>query len=344
MSKPYRPWGRTSWLIGEKSSPKDWVTIGCLSTEVRSVRSLMHLSNYSSEVRAVRIIPPAVQDEDINAPYITANRKILNQHSVKDKLSESEADLKASLDTIYELALGAAAVSGDVILDITSFPKRWFFPLVRSLVNSDAVNNLMISYTRGKGYAKVVSENPEPLTEIQSFRASPTRNDHDCCFVGVGFHTHLLLELFSKYDAASMDLLFPFPPGPTRMKDNWRAVEKIKRLAKSEVSTNSIPDPIRYMHLDTSDVSRVFDYFCETTESGLKTSMFAPYGPKTFSLAMCLFSLSAEKANKPFVPVYYSQPQRYNPKYTESEKLDSKGEIESWSYSVKRDGTYLFSL
>jgi hypothetical protein len=60
-----------------------------------------------------------------------------------------------------------------------------------------------------------------------------------------------------------------------------------------------------------------------------KKVIFAPYGPKTISLGMCLYASLNGSA------VYYTQPTSYNPNY-------SDGCGKSYAYLIKLDGALLY--
>jgi hypothetical protein len=70
---------------------------------------------------------------------------------------------EAIVDLAEELLHGARngeRLPDSVMLDITSLPKRYFFPLLRLFEQSDQVQNLIITYTSAESY-----EEKEPLSE-----------------------------------------------------------------------------------------------------------------------------------------------------------------------------------
>ena len=71
-----------------------------------------------------------------------------------------------------------------------------------------------------------------------------------------------------------------------------------------EVDSNNI------LRIEAHDVSDIFDHIKEITASGQDGAIFAPFGPKTMSLAMCLFARLTQGV------VYYSQPRLYHPNYS----------------------------
>lgn len=340
----FRPWGRPAWLR-EKFSEPAWSVVACLGTEKRSVKSAINCVRPGDYLTIVRVDdPPTGTEEEVMAMEnaYSANSDLLKE-CCKCDLEVLRGDLKASLDTLKALCSNVVEKSPNVILDITSFPKRWFFPLVRYFLQDAAVKNFQIIYTRGSEHAGVLSSNPELLRQIPSFTSEDDRTDHDTAFVGVGFHTHSMLELFGQDKAKSLQLLFPFPPGPPGIQRNWKFVEAVELKVEKDESLSDGQEAINYLQLDACDVSQVFDTLCFITNNGNKTSIMAPYGPKPFSLAMCLFAVAADIAKRPEVPMWYSQPQRYAVDYTKDAAIRNS-ELESWAYAIKRNGTFLYRV
>lgn len=343
----FRPWGRPNWLMS-KSRVKNWVAIACLATETRSVSSALEVSRFANHIHMIKINDPSPSLDGLYLEAYQKNTAFFEEHC-STNYSISEFDLKSSLDQIRAITNEAGKKSANVIVDITSFPKRWFFPILRFLVNNPKINNLKVIYTRGANYAQVLSENPETLRVIPSFVTVDNRSDHEHAFVGVGFHTHSMVTMFGSDNARTLQMLFPFPPGPPNTHRNWRFAQQIERIVQREdnlIRDDNLmngEDPIKYLYLDAKDVSQVFDAMKMTTDGGSRTSIMAPYGPKPFSLAMCLFALAVERKGMPEVPVFYSQPQRYAVKYTESEARFGEV-IDSWCYSLKYQGKFIYEI
>ncbi|MFN3818055.1 hypothetical protein [Blastomonas sp.] len=95
--------------------------------------------------------------------------------------------------------------------------------------------------------------------------------------------------------------------------------------------------------VDMYDVSNAFDALCNITKNAERTCALAPFGPKTLSLAMCLFALAAEQAAKEPVHAFYTQPRRYALNYTSGIKLVA-GEPDIKAYCVKIDGRNLYKI
>lgn len=198
-----------------------------------------------------------------------------------------------------------------LILDITSFPKMWFFPLVQAALAEKRLADVIVTYTSGTGYAEHLSENTAPLRVLPGFFAEDGRSRHDSLIVGIGFEPLSLVPLLSDQVSDRVRLIFPFPPGPPGHRRNWMFVKQIEDLTLQQQM-----DPDR-VHIHMYDCPQVFEALCEMTDNGAQTAAIAPYGPKTVSLAMCLYALAVAEADLPRVPVYYAQPQRYALDYTD---------------------------
>ncbi|MCV6595954.1 MAG: hypothetical protein OIF40_02555 [Mangrovicoccus sp.] len=344
QSFKFRPWGRPSWLR-EQYRVDAWSVIACHGTETRSAKSVAEHALSTDNLVLVRIDDPLQGQEHEILEREAAYAKNLQfiEANCEAEIHVHRHDLKASIDTMRSLCDEAISFSSNVILDITSMPKRWFFPMVRYLVQRSEVKNLQVIYTKGDIHAEVLSENPETLRVLPTFVSEDDRDTHDFAFVGVGFHTHGMLQLFGADNTTSLQLLFPFPPGPPSIHRNWKFVQEVEMKVQREENFFEKSDPISYLHLDSVDVSQTFDAMKIVTEGGSKSSVMAPYGPKPFSLAMCLFALASERAEKGDIPVYYSQPQKYAVHYTRDVCLRN-GDLESWSYAVKKDGSYMYEL
>jgi hypothetical protein len=197
---------------------------------------------------------------------------------------------------------------------------------------------VIATYTSAERYAEILSENIGPLRPLPGFYADDGRTDHDSMIVGIGFEPSPLLPLLQGHRARRIRLIFPFPPGPPGHRRNWMFVRQIEALTKSE----NIDPPDR-VHIHMYDCPQVFDALVEMTRNGEDTSALAPYGPKTVSLAMCLFSLAAAARGRPGVPVFYAQPMRYALDY--STGIGRRGDApDVTGYCLRIRGRHLYGL
>lgn len=337
----FRAWGSATWLLPLLPLQK-WVAIGCIATESRSGHSLANLSSSTIARVVVRIRDPQSIDH-------TREQKLLDESEAiaasidSGSLHVTEEPLKASLDRIWTLADNAKSYSSNVIIDLTSFPKRWFFPLIQMLYTDPEIENLVAIYSSGSGYASVISENPEPLRPLPGFPYSSSSGNHDLAFVGVGQHLLNIGNMFDGEPVEKLKLIFPTPPGPPGTRRNWSFVESLRRNVKLglEGRDNFRMDTLR---VSAVDVSQAFDLFRAHTNNGAFSCKMAPYGPKPLSLAMCLYSLACdEHATVEGVPVLYAQPQRYDLQYTSGPKIIGN-EIEAHAYVLKHGKRQLYTL
>ena len=115
-------------------------------------------------------------------------------------------------------------------------------------------------------------------------------------------------------------------------------VKEIEDLTKDGMI--NAPDLV---HINMYDCPQVFDALCNMTNDGLETAALAPYGPKTVSLAMCLFALAVEAAGRPGVPVYYMQPLRYALDYTTGIRMRGKSP-DITGYCLRLGGRDLYTI
>ena len=96
-------------------------------------------------------------------------------------------------------------------------------------------------------------------------------------------------------------------------------------------------------HVHMYDCPAIFEAISRFTRGGTRTAALAPFGPKTVSLAMCLFALAAENAGRSSVPAYYTQPKRYATNYTTGIKMiDRVPDVRA--YVLRLDGNDLYRL
>ncbi len=125
----YRPWGPLDWVLSLSTS-KNWYFVGTIGTEERSLTSwfeMRRLGLLSGELIT------QIQDED-SEKYRERTAEAIRSRRVEfhrngGNLEKVEIiEIMAELFRISALARRAAAGGQSVVLDITSFPKRFFSP------------------------------------------------------------------------------------------------------------------------------------------------------------------------------------------------------------------------
>ena len=318
----YRPWGNTEWLLS-KMDTKKFDLIACLSTEERCTKTykILSESNKLSNLVFFEIIDPI--DTIDHTKLRNSNR---NEISKIDRGSIEVHKLLEPIDkALSTIKKFISASSGNIVLDISSFPKRFFFPIVKILMKDVIVENLIITCTTPLSYTdNSLSENPQPWSHIPTFIANDPDTIYDFAHVGIGFMPLGLPQLLrDKYNTLKVKFFFPFPPGLPAYQRTWAFV--------NHINTSTRIDTKQIIRTDYLNISSTFDTISDFARHGANNVLFAPYGPKTMSLAMCLYaSLSGS-------PVYYTQPTTYNPYY-------SSGTGISYAYLVKQRERELYTL
>ncbi len=307
----FRPWGHIDWLLPRTGGDR-WSLIGCVGTEERSTAIATHIGRKMLDCAEMLIIrdPDPLDRQETETRLQHRSQKLLEAG-----FRESELSGALLLSNIEEIRRPAERLASRncrrVIIDITSMPKRWFFPLVQGLLLDSSFTDIIATYCSAGEYAEQLSESVAPLRVLPGFFAEDGRTQHGSIIVGIGFEPISLMPLLSDHTSDKIRLIFPFPPGPPGHRKNWMFVKQIEELTEGE----SLDPPDR-VHIHMYDCPQIFDALCKMTDAGKLSSALAPYGPKTVSLAMCLFSIAATKAGLARVPAYYAQPQRYAIDYT----------------------------
>lgn len=337
----YRPWGPTNWLL-EKLGTPTYSVFGCLGPEKRSAASLGNLISRAEAFTLVKLFDIEPIDAEAERSALDASEAAFQETWGKSYFC-AESRLDASLDDIDSTIEEAVSKSKDIILDISSMPKRWFFYIVRQLYLNAEVRNLICVYTSGSKYAATLSENPEAMRALPGFAATIEQVEYEYAFIGIGFQALSMFPLFGDRRTKHVHMLFPFPPGPPGISKNWEFVEQLERQVATDSPPPTHKDRIVFDQVSAHDVSQAFDAMISITDHANHPALLAPYGPKPISLAMCLFALAADEANKSDVPAFYTQPKRYDLNYTKNAALTESG-IETWAYALKLDGKQLYSV
>jgi hypothetical protein len=307
LGKTFRPWGRLNWVLSKLPS-LEWSFLGSVNTEDRSLTIWESLASRIGNKNASLL----VQIDDVPSRF-TAQAESLRAKQVQ-RLSTTgmpslgvqeldlfclEEEIVGTIDKFIDLA------QPNIILDITSLPKRFFFPFVHRVLSSAKVLNLLITYTSPESYYHgSLAEDHKGLAPLPLFRTRQLPEEKvDLVTIGVGFMPLGLGEFLEKYKHdVKIRTLFPFPPGPPGFQRNWRFINTLRRDYPTAVK-----DPVR---VAAHDVSDIFDHINKFTEGGNLRSEFGPFGPKPMSLAMCLFARQTRSV------VRYTQPSFYHPLYT----------------------------
>ena len=233
----YRPWGPIDWALS-LSSQKPWHFVGVIGTEARSLCSWEHMKGLGlvkSEMFA------EIQDIDSDK-YRERTRISLEErrerfvHLGGKMALVSRMELMTELFSINDFARRAQSASTSLILDITSFPKRYFFPILRMLASNSEVKNLVLTYTSPSSYApddEPLYEHIEPWRVLPGFRGSGTTRAQ--WVVSVGFLVESLRMYVGEDPNANMKLLIPFPAPLSALRRTWESVANLEGVTKTKV-------------------------------------------------------------------------------------------------------------
>ena len=238
-------------------------------------------------------------------------------------------DLMDELFRIQELGRKTAAASESVILDISSLPKRFFFPVLQILVASPHVKDLLITYTSPRSYADdaPLYEDPEPWKTLPGFGGG--RGKPEIWIVSVGFLVESLRQYVADNQHEKMKILIPFPAPLAALQRTWCSIAELE---------NGYPDNRFEKHrVDTLDMSAAFDRIGSLAGEPRKRLAFAPFGPKPTAAAMCLYAIQQDCS------VHYPQPTVYHPEYSIGIRNDDPITAVN-AYWVKHDGEFLYQV
>lgn len=326
----YRPWGSIDWGLS-LSSPKQWHFVGTIATEERSLcvwTEMLRLGEISGEMFA------EIHDVD-SEKYRHRNHIALEKRRAEfSRLGGNAAaiqrfELMDELFRIDEFARRAKEGNSSVILDITSLPKRFFFPILRTLVNSANVRNLLITYTSPESYADdaPLYEDIEPWKTLPGFGGAGSKPEQ--WIVSVGFLVESLRHYVGDNPHEKMKILIPFPAPLAALRRTWKSVADLEQ-AHSD-------DRFDKYRVDTLDMSAAFDRINSLAGNPPRSLAFAPFGPKPTSVAMCLYALQRDSS------VHYPQPTVYHPDYSSGIRSNDPMKAVS-AYWIKHEGEFLYSV
>ena len=326
----YRPWGSVEWALS-LSSNKQWHFVGAIGTEERSLcaRTEMHrLGVVGGELFAKIHDVDSEKYRDRTQIALHARCAEFTQNGGNSAAMRSFA-LMAELFRIIDFAREAEAASLSVALDITSFPKRFFFPILKTLVESSNVRNLLLTYTSPKSYAEdaPLYEDIESLSTLPGFGG--VNSNSELWIVSVGFLVESLKRSVGDNPHDKMKILMPFPAPLAALRRTWQSVAELEKGHSN--------DRFDKFRVDTLDMPAAFDRIVSLAGNPPKHLALAPFGPKPTSAAMCLYALQQSSS------VYYAQPTIYHPEYSRGIRNDDPSNAVC-AYWIKHEGEFLYEV
>lgn len=326
------PWGSADWVLGSVGGGKEWSVVSCLSPEERCLAVTKYFDKPSSALFVEVIESASPYFEKASANLAKHKKELVNAYANVELLEEIEL-MSSPIEWIDEIRKFVNSSNKNVVLDITCFPKRFFFFILKELLLNDEVENLLVAYSSPSEYYKGdLAEEALPNNFLPTFQAtSHPPEEPEVAIVGVGFMPYTMPDdLKAQYGGTEIVLLFPFPsvaPGYQRSWEFLRKVENVLQLNKT----------LKICRIGPHDAANCFEHIKMLTAFGEKTAIFAPYGPKPQSMSMCIYSALTGSQ------VVYTQPTVYRHDYSLG-IAEINGKPDTKLYCIKIDGKTLCNL
>ncbi len=336
IRRGFRPWGQLHALLNN-TLLTDWAFIGCASMEERSTAVVRdYRARLSTEDRLCFQIRDYPSRHQAAADLATqAHRQVFeacgfgNRHILEFQIDEKAGVLNQSIDEFI-----GKCRSGNLILDITSLPKRYFFLILKKVLKSPQFINILVTcgdpetYSEGK-----LAEGHLAWAALPGFNGPIREPEKKKLVIGLGFEPLGLPELYGTglFTRSEVHFLLPFPASPEKHRRNW---DFLRQLIPVPTGTDIIH------RVDASNVPDSYLQIAKLTDNGATFAQLAPFGPKGISLAMCLYACMFVELDE-LPGVYYTQPTIYNSEYSKGIKvIDDIPSINA--YAVKLAGANLY--
>lgn len=328
----YRPSGHIDWIL-DRCPSIEWSFLGCFGTEERSLAALRRLwaRRKPSHSWLLKITDlPSRFSSLVQTRY--DERLAQLQSFGGDESLIAEHSLLESHNDIVSIAEMVCSLSSNVILDISSLPKRFFFPLLRLfIIRQDRIKNLIVTYTVPREYAAgKLSENFNDWAHLPLFAGKYSHVGASVLVVSVGFDVLGLQERIEHgEDGLPIKLLIPYPARSAAFLRSLEVVRQLQKYRSREV--------FDVYHADPTDMSDAFDRIVTLTHGGTKRAEFAPFGPKPISAGICIFATLTDSE------VFFNQPTVYHPDYSVG-VAENSGRPETFGYAVRLQGRDYYQI
>ena len=336
----FRPWGKPQWLFkGASLKNEEWFLIGVLSTQDRCLSMLRH-QNFSYKIAHAAFVE--IVDEPSHFSELSKVRRENNRALWGAETNPAHRELHSFglFDPIKKLKQlvddwTANSKARNVILDVSALPERFLFPLVRWLKNSPNVKNLVVTYMMPEKYTfEDLAYNAREASHLPTFVYDTAASSQIIknVVVGVGFLPFSLPEWLKKTYSNSrskVSLIFPFPSSPANVQKGW---EFVRRMDEPNIN---LVDDRQIARVAAHDISGCFERINLITATGSSPTVFAPFGPKAHSVAMCLQAINLQ------AEAYFTHPSFYHPEYSTGIKMVD-GIPEGFAYAIRIGGVDLY--
>ena len=190
----FRPWGRLHGLFANLPDG-NWGILGCLATEERCVAAYSAMSNVRNfserlffDLKDKKSSIAAVREEIDRKKRVNRDALITLGLREEDVFCEDLMAPFSRFDAEIERYL-SQLTSTNLVIDITSLPKRVFFWIVKKALNCPSrLENIIVTYTEPERYAMgQLAENPEEWDALPGFREARRSPSAQKLIIGVGF-------------------------------------------------------------------------------------------------------------------------------------------------------------
>lgn len=328
------PWGRVAWLLDRLSWP-DCTIVGAIAPEERCTACYLDIAaSGRPQTEFFFSIHDPVEMVDTSAGELREQHVMVLSSAKGGDLLVHDSLLLVDDDYIYDAAGQVSQLGERVFLDVSCMPKRYFFPLIRVLLEAGDVRDLVIGYAEPDAYGTGdLIGDPITGAPLPGFGASYPDRDSQLLVIGAGFQTPGFENLLDVYQSPGMRsvVLIPFPADAPRHNRIWQFSRSL------EVSIPS--DDIEYMAVPVHDLGLMYLKLSQLLDNGRRPATLLPYGPKPMSVAMCLACLSIDPVDRP--EVIYAQPRWYSPTYsTGIRRVGGESVTHCWPLKIAGRPTY----
>ena len=331
-----RPWGRLGWVLDHLEG-EPWHLVSCHGTEERCFATLQELASREL-LGSVTLIDIAEPDGHPRAEEM-ATLKAAREVELADLSPEIPVERLAHrlLEPFHRIVDNTRAVAANherIVLDITALPKRFFFPILKIILKTPSVVDVLVTYTMAESYAAgdlhEDIQSPEFLPLFAPDMAADN-GQRQGLIVSVGFESSGVIQIIEANDYSPVTVLFSYPAPPPFFGRNW---DFLRNASKSV-------DPRHLTLKGTSaiDVAVVFDTLATKVADSEGVCICAPFGPKPVSLAMALFVIGPGSGQS---AITYTQPKHYSPRYSSGVLSDGRGAV-IYGYPVVLGGERLYA-
>lgn len=320
-----KPWGPVEWIFKKLPDTK-WSLISSISFEDRS------LAINSSRIYDIIDFHSAILISPLQNEFTTQIEDRIRQNEVKaNQISKLKIEicpftLMEKTGVINKYINGVISRSnGNIVVDISSMPKRFFLFVVKRLLDSIEVKSLVVVYARPKRYKEgILTGQSLPHAPFSGFNRTEVEEKSTDVIISVGYGSFNLADILQENGGKELTMIFPFPPGSPGYRRNWNLLHKFLKDWQNQI------DIKRIHSMDLFGVINWLENYIQNNGAGRNIEMI-PLGPKPHALAMSLVYRKFSNISE----VAYAQPQVYHPNYSTGIAVNSNGSADITAYCLR---------